>query len=76
MQDKKITFWSENFIFIIKGYIMKILNTINTFIRMITIKIWLKTPMGKRYATKYKRKRKMGLTQLLKGEQDENWYLG
>jgi hypothetical protein len=55
---------------------MKILSTIITFFRMIQIKIWLKTPMGKRYATKYKRQRKMGLTQLLKGEHDEDRYLG
>ena len=55
---------------------MKILSTIITFFRMISIKIWLKTSWGKWYTTKYKRQRKMELTHLLKGEQDENKYLG
>lgn len=55
---------------------MKILSTIITFFRMIQIKIWLKTPKGKWYTTKYKRQRKMELTHLLKGEHDEDRYLG
>jgi len=51
---------------------MKILSTIKTFFRMISVKIWLKTPAGKTYAKKYTRQRKMELSKILRGEENEN----
>ena len=35
-------------------------------------KLWLRTKSGKEYAKKYKRRRKMELAQILKGEKNEN----
>ena len=47
---------------------MKILNTIKTFFRMIEIKIWLKTPVGKGYAKEYKEKRTKELKNMIKSK--------
>ena len=41
-------------------------------VQKLYIKLWLKSKVGKEFAKKYKRRRKMELAKMLRGEKNEN----
>tara|TARA_B100000902_G_scaffold89938_1_gene93680 strand:- start:5977 stop:6129 length:153 start_codon:yes stop_codon:yes gene_type:complete len=49
-----------------------VINFLKSIVQSLYLKIWLRTTSGKEYAKKYKRRRKMELAQILKGEKNEN----